>query len=187
MEDAERFPRIVSLACHDLRTPLAVVYGFARTLTKSEGQDERTARYLAMIETAAEQMTELLDELGVAARVMGGRFEPTPREVDLVELLGTDDPRIVVVGTGATVETDADAAGNALRSLALAALRFGPVEQVRFTVDGRLVELSPVTAAASPIVTGEELRDLGALVARLVLDALAVSIVLDGEKLQVRF
>ena len=82
MEDAERFPRIVSLACHDLRTPLATVYGFARTLTRSEGHDERTARFLGMIETASEQMTELLDELGVAARVMGGRFEPTLREVD---------------------------------------------------------------------------------------------------------
>src|SRR5437870_1213253 len=29
-----RFPRLVSLACHDLRTPLATVYGFARTRTR---------------------------------------------------------------------------------------------------------------------------------------------------------
>ena len=187
MEDAERFPRIVSLACHDLRTPLATVYGFARTLTRSEGHDERTARFLGMIETASEQMTELLDELGVAARVMGGRFEPTLREVDTLELVRTDDPRIVVGGTGVTVETDADAVGKALRSLALAALRHGPVEQVSFVVDGRLVELAPVTRAAAPIVTGEEVRDLGALVARMVLDAVGVSIALEGETLQVRF
>ena len=187
MEDAERFPRIVSLACHDLRTPLATVYGFARTLTRSEGHDERTARFLGMIETASEQMTELLDELGVAARIMGGRFEPTLREVDTLELAQTDDPRIAVGGSGTTVETDADAVGKALRSLALAALRHGPVEQVSFTVDGRLVELAPVTGAAAPVVTGEEVRDLGALVARMVLDAVGVSIALDGQTLRVRF
>ena len=187
MEDAERFPRIVSLACHDLRTPLATVYGFARTLTRSEGHDERTARFLGMIETASEQMTELLDELGVAARVMGGRFEPTPREIDTLDLVQTDDPRIAVDGTGATVETDADTAAKALRSLALAALRHGPVEQVSFAVDGRTIELAPVTAAAAPIVTGDEVRDLGALVARIVLDALDVSLALDGETLLVRF
>jgi signal transduction histidine kinase len=29
------FARLVSLACHDLRTPLATVFGFARTLTRA--------------------------------------------------------------------------------------------------------------------------------------------------------
>jgi signal transduction histidine kinase len=187
MEDAERFPRIVSLACHDLRTPLATVYGFARTLTRAEGHDERTARFLGMIETASEQMTELLDELGVAARILGGRFEPSPREIDTLELVRTDDPRIAVSGTAVTVETEVDTAAKALRSLALAALRHGPVEQVRFAVDGRTIELAPITSAAAPIVTGKELRDLGALVAGIVLDALDVSTALDGETLRLGF
>ena len=185
MEEAERFPRIVSLACHDLRTPLATVYGFARTLTRSEGHDERTARFLGMIETASEQMTELLDELGVAARIMGGRFEVAPREVDTLDLVQSEDTRVVARGTSAIVETDPDAAGRALRALALAALRHGPVEQVQFTTDGRVLELQPVTAAAAPVVTGEELRDFGALVARLVLEALGASLELDGEVLRV--
>src|ERR1700679_4176224 len=59
----ERFPRLVSLACHDLRTPLATIYGFARTLNRMGGADERSERFLTMIEEAAEQMTGLLDEL----------------------------------------------------------------------------------------------------------------------------
>jgi len=46
--DTNRFPRLVSLACHDLRTPLATIYGFARTLTRDEGLDDRTARFLGM-------------------------------------------------------------------------------------------------------------------------------------------
>ena len=41
-------------------------------LTRDEGHDERTARFLGMIETASEQMTVLLDELG-ARRADHGR------------------------------------------------------------------------------------------------------------------
>ena len=72
----ERFPRVVSLACHDLRTPLATIFGFARTLTRTEVLDERSARFVGMIESASEQMTELLDQLGVAARIEAGRYDP---------------------------------------------------------------------------------------------------------------
>ncbi len=185
MEDAERFPRLVSLACHDLRTPLATVYGFARTLTRAGGHDERTARFLGMIETAAEQMTVLLDELGVAARVKADRFEPVPREVDTLELAQDEDPRVTVTGTGATVETDLEAIRHALNSLAAAALRHGPVDQVTWTVDGASFRLTPVTNAAAPIVGGEELRDLGALVAGLVIGAVGGTLALDGNALVV--
>src|SRR5436853_727300 len=80
-----RFPRIVSLACHDLRTPLATVYGFARTLTRGGELDERSARFMAMIEEASEQMTTLLDELGVAARIAAERWEPALVEADTSE------------------------------------------------------------------------------------------------------
>jgi len=184
--DDSRFPRLVSLACHDLRTPLATIYGFARTLNRMEERDERTGRYLGMIEAASEQMTELLDELGTAARIEAGRWEPSVREADTLELARADDERIVVEGTGKTIETDADAVAAALRSLAVAALRHGPVEQVRWSVSGRELELAPVTAAAAPVVTGEELRDLGSLVAGAVVETLGGSVELDGESLRVR-
>ena len=183
--DDTRFPRIVSLACHDLRTPLATIYGFARTLTRMEQQDERTARYLGMIEEASQQMTDLLDELGAAARIQAGRWEPALRDADTVELARADDERVVVEGTGETIETDGDAIRSALHSLALAALRHGPVEQVRWSVTGRELALSPVTAAAAPIVAGDEVRDLGSLVAVAVIRALGGSVELVGESLAV--
>jgi signal transduction histidine kinase len=185
MEDT-RFPRIVSLACHDLRTPLATIYGFARTLTRMEQHDERTGRYLAMIEEASQQMTELLDELGAAARIEAGRWEPALREVDTLELARSDDERVVVAGVGELIETDADAVRSALASLEGAALRHGPVEQVRWSVSGRELSLAPVTPAAAPIVGGEEVRDLGALVAGSVIAALGGSLELAGDTLRVR-
>ena len=184
--DDSRFPRLVSLACHDLRTPLATIYGFARTLTRMEELDERTARYLGMIEEAAEQMTALLDELGSSARIESGRWEPTLREIDTLELARVDDERIVAQGAGEVIETDPDTVAHALRSLAVAALRHGPVEQVRWDVSGRELALSPVSAAAAPVVTGEELRDLGSLVGRAVIEALGGTLELAGETLRVR-
>jgi signal transduction histidine kinase len=184
--DDTRFPRTVSLACHDLRTPLATIYGFARTLTRMEGHDERTARYLGMIEEASQQMTELLDELGAVARIEAGRWEPALRDVDTADLARVDDERVTVEGEGETIETDADAVRSALRSLAGAALRHGPVEHVLWRVAGRELALSPVTDAAAPIVTGEDVRDLGSLVAVTVVRALGGTIELAGDVLRVR-
>lgn len=186
MTPDDRFPRVVSLACHDLRTPLATIYGFARTLTRADGLDERSQRFLAMIEEASEQMTGLLDELGTAARIQAGRWEPGVREVDTLELATSDDERIEVVGKGVAIETEADSVARSLQALAVAAVRHGPVETVTWRVDGRALELAPITEAAARVVTGEELRDLGSLVARYVLEELGGSLELDGETLHVR-
>src|SRR5436305_1930319 len=81
------FIRLVSLACHDLRTPLATVHGFARTITRSGDLEEPASRYLEMIEAASGQLAELLDELSLAARIEAGRYDPTTNEVELGELV----------------------------------------------------------------------------------------------------
>src|SRR4051812_11898349 len=148
------FARLVSLACHDLRTPLATIYGFARTLTRAGDLDERSERFLGMIEEASEQMTDLLDQLGVAARINAGRWEPGVREVDTLELATADDERVEAIGSGEAIETEATAVARGLHALATAAVRHGPVERATWTVDGRVLELAPVTAAAAPVVTG---------------------------------
>ena len=111
------FPRLVSLACHDLRTPLATVSGFAKTLTRVEGVDDKIARYLGLIETASEQLGELLEELNVAARIAGGRYDPAPREVDTLELARAAAERVEgveVSGSGGPVEVDVEAVERAL-------------------------------------------------------------------------
>jgi signal transduction histidine kinase len=174
------FPRLVSLACHDLRTPLATVFGFARTLQRSDALDERSARFIGMIEEASEQMTELLGTLGIAARIEAGRWDPAIRSADTLELVEAGD------GTGETIETDVDALTSSLRALASAARRHGPVEQVTWTVAGRELRLAPITLAAGPVLLGDEEKDLGALVARMVLEELGGSLELTGEVLTVR-
>jgi signal transduction histidine kinase len=185
------FARLVSLACHDLRTPLATVHGFARTIMRSADLGEPTSRYVGMIETASGQLAELLDQLGLAARIEAGRYEPTTTEIDLGELVRAAaarlDPELVhVEGEGEPVTVDAPATERALAALVRCALRHGGLERVDVRVEGREVRVSPITPSSAPVVIGEDLRDLGAAVAVRLVRTLGGSVELEGESLLVR-
>jgi signal transduction histidine kinase len=191
MDSAPVFPRLVSLACHDLRTPLATVAGFAKTLTRGGGLEEPASRYVAMIETAAGQMAELLEELGLAARIEDGRYEPVLREVDTLELARAaaeelGEERVVVAGSGATVEVDLDATRRAVAALVQSALRHGGLAEVAVEVAGPELRVSPVTDASRPVVLGEDLRDLGAAVAGILIRASGGSLAVEDGVLIVR-
>ena len=184
------FARLVSLACHDLRTPLATVHGFARTIARTDELGEPTSRYIGMIETASGQMAELLDELGLVARIEAGRYEPTTTQVSLGELVraaaGRLDPELVSVeGEGETVSVDGPATERALAALVRCALRHGGLEHVDVRLEGRRVEVSPITPASAPVVLGEDLRDLGAAVAVRLVRTLGGTVELSGETLLV--
>jgi signal transduction histidine kinase len=186
-----QFARLVMLACHDLRTPLATVHGFAHTLARVEGLDETSSRYVEMITSASGQMAELIDELSVAARLAAGRYDPPLRAVDTLELARAaaerlGDERVGVAGEGAELELDAEAVERAVAALARCALRHGGVERVELEVRGPELSLTPVTPASAPVLLGEDLRDLGAAVAGRVIQARGGSVALDGEALKVR-
>src|SRR6266498_3228470 len=116
MPDDKRFAQLVSLACHDLRTPLATVFGFARTELEPP-----TDRYVEMIDAASTQLGELLDELSLLARIQSGRYEPRLVTVDSLELAREaaaelEDGRAEVSGKGGPVRL-----GEELRDLGAAA------------------------------------------------------------------
>ena len=185
------FPRLVSLACHDLRTPLATVSGFAKTLTRLEETDERVARYLGMSEAASAQLAELLDELSLISRIEDGRYEPALRDVDTVELARAaaervSDGEVGVSGEGATVGVDADATERSLAALARCALRHGPLDAVEVSVAGVDLRVSPITDAAAAVLFGDALRDFGAIVARRHIGALGGAVAIEEGVLRVR-
>jgi signal transduction histidine kinase len=135
------FARLVSLACHDLRTPLATVHGFATTLARGGGLEPPADRYVEMIDAASAQLAELIEELSLAARIESDRYDPTPRQADTLELaqaaaarLGED--RVHVSGSGAALETDTDAVERGLAALFQSALRHGGLERVEVMVHG---------------------------------------------------
>jgi signal transduction histidine kinase len=178
------FARLTSLAVHDLRTPLATIFGFARTMQRGVMLEPPLSRYVEMIIAASEQMTELLEELGLAARIAGDRYEPVFADVDTLELARAAVPG--ADGAGATITTDPPTVQRALALLALCARRHGGVDEVNVHVDGAELTLEPVTPSAAPVILGEELKDLGAAVAVSALKALGGTVEVSGEALQVR-
>jgi signal transduction histidine kinase len=191
LTDDNDFARLVSLACHDLRTPLATVHGFATTLARSGGLEPPADRYVEMIDAASAQLAELIDELSLASRIESGRYDPTLREADTLELaqaaagrLGED--RVHVAGAGAVLETDTDAVERGLAALFQSALRHGGLERVEVEVDGTEVRLSPVTPASAPVVLGDDLRDLGAAVAVRLVRRLGGSVSVAGGTVEIR-
>lgn len=186
-----QFPRLVSLACHDLRTPLATVHGFARTLSRAGNLEEPATRYVEMIEAASSQLADLLDELALVARIEGGRWEPNVQQTGSLDLARDAAERVTagaveVSGEGAGVAVDIEAAEHAVAALATCAIRHGGLEGLQLAVDGTELRLSPIPEEAAPIVMGESLRDLGAAVGVRTIRALGGEAELDGEALRLR-
>jgi len=180
------FARLVALACHDVRTPLATVHGFARTLSRAGDLEPPADRYVAMIEAASAQITELLDELSLAARLESGRYEPALQEADTLELARAaaerlGEERVRVAGEGAAVRTDVAAVDRGISALVQAALRHGGLDEVDVGVRGAEIDVRPITDSSARVVLGEELRDLGAAVAVRVVESLGGAVtVADG-------
>jgi signal transduction histidine kinase len=190
MPENPQFARLVSLACHDLRTPLATVYGFARTLSRSDALAEPASRYIEMIEAASQQLSGLLDDLSLVARIESGRYDPVPQERDTADLARAAAGRAgdkvgAPDGRGAVVEVDAEPVERALAALALAAQRHGGVEWVEIAVAGRELRIGPIEAAAGPVLLARELKDLGSAVALRVLEATGCGVELAGGTLVV--
>jgi signal transduction histidine kinase len=185
-----RFPELVSLAAHDLRTPLATVSGFASTLLRLGTLDPQSTRYVELIEASGAQLAEIVDDLGVVARIQGGRFEPAVEDADSLEVArqaaGRLGERASASGTGRPVRVDPELVVRALAGLATAALRHGGAERMTLAVEGATVRISPLQDGAAAVVMGEQLKDLGAAAGRAVLEALGGTLVVEREALAVR-
>jgi len=185
------FARLVTLACHDVRTPLATVHGFARTLSRTGDLDPPADRYVEMIEAASAQIAELLDELSLVARLESGRYEPSLQEADTLELargaaerLGEE--RVRVGGEGAAVRTDVAAVDRGVSALVQASLRHGGLDEVDVVVRGAEIDVSPITDSSARVVLGEDLRDLGAAVAVRLVESLGGAVTVADGTLTIR-
>ncbi|MCP3959137.1 MAG: histidine kinase [bacterium] len=91
--EMERFTYTVS---HDLKSPLVTIKGFLGFLERDSlaGDTERVRRDIGRINSAADKMGELLDELLELSRV--GRKMNPPTEVELTEL--AHEARELIVG-----------------------------------------------------------------------------------------
>ena len=78
----------VTTASHELRTPLTAVYGSIRTLLDREPELEESTRrrLMRMIEQESEHLTQIVDQLLVAAQLDRGRLRLEERECDVAQL-----------------------------------------------------------------------------------------------------
>jgi signal transduction histidine kinase len=189
---SQSFAQLVSLACHDLRTPLATASGFARTLERLDQLEHPADRYVEMIGAATDQLSELLDLLSAAARIEADRFEPRLRPTSTRELADAaaariEDGRASVEGDGVEVRADPDWGAKSLSALAEAARRHGGLEQITISAAGPTIAIAPIVEDAGAIALGDDLRDFAAAVGARVLQTGGAVVDLDGEALRVRF
>ena len=190
MTNDRHFAELVSVACHDILTPLATVYGFARTLEQLS-LEAPAPRYVEMIGAASAQIDELVDQLRLVARIESGRYDPPLADRDSLELAHEaaallEEGRVNVAGRGATVRVDPEPTVRALSQLARAAARFGGHESVALDVDGASLVISPLSRTARPVVLGEEPRELAAPAAALLVRALGGELEALDDRLVIR-
>lgn len=113
------FPQVISRACHDLRTPLASAFGFARTLERLGAVEGEHARYLSIVVEASEELGRLIDCLALLARAEDGRVvlervAAGSGELAAEAIAVLPGARLALAGTGATIEVDRARAVSAL-------------------------------------------------------------------------
>ena len=192
MAEKPIFAQLVSLACHDLRTPLATASGFAHTLQRLDTLQPPADRYVEMIDAASRQMAELLDLLGAAARIEAGRFEVQARSAQTRQLADAAAARLgadhaVAEGDGADVLVDPPWAETSLAVVGECVRRHGALDRVTFAVDGAAVSIGPLAEGVGAIALGEDLKDFGAAVGSRVLAAMGAELEPDAGGLVVRF
>lgn len=88
-EAEEMKSTFISVISHELKTPVALIKGYAATLRREDVQwDEETIREgLAIIEEEADRLTHLIDNLLDASRIQAGGLKLEMSEVDLKRLI----------------------------------------------------------------------------------------------------
>ena len=77
----------LATASHELKTPLTVINGFAKTLTTRDLPPEKQREALASIRRRGEELARVVDRLLLSSRIEAGRAEVARSEVDLIPLV----------------------------------------------------------------------------------------------------
>jgi signal transduction histidine kinase len=141
----------LSLASHELKTPLTSISGYSETLLHDRPDQATTQQFLQVILHNARRMQRLVDDLLDLSRIESGRWQPKLEEVNLPLVIRSvmDEHREQSVARKVALETDVapeaatlvadeDAIRQILTNLIDNALRYTP-EGGRIICRARLV------------------------------------------------
>lgn len=98
----------LSVASHDLRSPLAAISAAAEMLGLDRAERPDRTQLLVIIERQTRWLARLIDDFGTAAGVESGSVEPSPEDVEVDGLLrdAVGDAAKVSAGPGFRVRVD---------------------------------------------------------------------------------
>ena len=176
-------------ACHDLRTPLAAAFGFARTIERMGGVTGDNAMYLQQVIEATQELEQLIAALSAVAHGERGTLRLRPQPVDLGELVLE-----AAEGSGHALERDVAAGmietdpARAVTSLVWLAAPFAEAPRPGASASGASPRPTASRSGRSPASTRELFeRDLRAYAGRRVLGLLGAEVTLESDRLSVRF
>lgn len=94
---------LISTVSHELRTPLTMIQGFSELLLAGGIGPEKSAEALRQINSSAERLGRLIDDLLSVSRIESGRLAPRSSELDLSSLIAEVTAPFAEVRT---IETD---------------------------------------------------------------------------------
>jgi signal transduction histidine kinase len=98
----------ISIISHELKTPVALIKGYASTLRRPDVQWERSVveDSLSVIEEEADRLTSLIDDLLDASRLQAGGLTPHYGDVDVPRLAARVAERLTRQFPERTIRTD---------------------------------------------------------------------------------
>jgi signal transduction histidine kinase len=195
-DDATQLGRLMSAVAHDLRTPLATIYGFAKTIERGGGLDERQERFLGLILAAAADMDRMIENVSTVGHIAEGRLSLDRASVESMAVAAAaveavperHDGRKVVLrpGVSAPVDTDIERAARAIALVAEAALRLEPGRAEAYCrADGNAIRCGPFSEALLPGLEAHG-RDVPVETARMLLQHLGATLTTEGDELVAR-
>jgi signal transduction histidine kinase len=103
----------ISIASHELRTPMTTIMGFSELLLEHDTPPETRQRWIAFINKESCQLSALIDDMLDVSRIETGRVVLRPRPVDLPAAVDEVLAQLAASAPSHTLSTDlAPAAGN---------------------------------------------------------------------------